>query len=119
MHVLRAAADLAREYQADVHLVHALPGQEAFYENTIDPGLRQYLMRTARDQIQKIQSDAGTNWELCVKATPVEVAVRQTAEDSGADLVIIGRGRLKEHFEPMRAHSTAIIRESPCPVLSV
>ena len=119
VHVLRVAADLALAYEADVHLVHALAGQEAFRENTIDPGLRQYLMRMAREQIERMQSDAGTNWELCVKAAPVEAAVRQTAEDYGADLVVIGRGRLKEHFEPMRAHSTAIIRESPCPVLSV
>ncbi len=119
LHVLRVAADLAHEYDAGVHLVHALPGQEAFYENTIDPGLRQYLMRTAKEQIDQLQRQAGTNWDLCVKAAPVEDVVRQVAEDYGADLVIIGRGRLKEHFEPVRTHSTAIIRESPCPVLSV
>jgi nucleotide-binding universal stress UspA family protein len=118
-HVLRVAGDLAYEYDAAVHLVHALPGQEAYYENTIDPGLRQYLMRSAREQINQLQYEAATNWELCVKAAPVEDAVRQVAEDYGADLVIIGRGRLKEHFEPMRTHSSAIIRESPCPVLSV
>jgi len=119
VNVLRVAADLAYEYDANVHLVHALPGQEAYYENTIDPGLRQYLMRTARDKINQLQCDAGTNWELCIKAAPVQDAVRQVAEDYGADLVIIGRGRLKEHFEPMRTNSTAIIRESPCAVLSV
>ena len=51
VHVLRVAADLAYEYDAAVHLVHALPGQEAYYENTIDPGLRQFLMRTARGRV--------------------------------------------------------------------
>lgn len=117
--VLRIAADLAHEYDAGVHLVHALTGQEAFYENTIDPGLRQHLMRIARDQINQLQLEAGTNWELCVKAAPVEDSVRRAAEGFGADVVIIGRSRLKEHFEPVRMHSTAIIRESPCPVLSV
>jgi nucleotide-binding universal stress UspA family protein len=119
VHVLRVAGDLAYEYDANVHLVHALPGQEAYYENTIDPGLRQFLMRTAREKINQLQYEAGTNWDLCVKAAPVEDAVRHVAEDYGADLVIIGRGRLKEHFGSMRSHSTAIIRESPCPVLSV
>jgi nucleotide-binding universal stress UspA family protein len=119
VHVLRVAADVAYEYDAQVQLVHAVTGQEAYYENTIDPGLRQYLMRTARERIKALQDEAGTNWELCVKAAPVEDVVRQVSEDYGADLVVIGRGRLKEHFEPMRAHSTAIIRESPCPVLSV
>ena len=49
------AADLAHEYDAGVHLVHAMPGQEAYYENTIDPGLRQFLMRTAREKINDLQ----------------------------------------------------------------
>ncbi len=118
-HVLRVASDLSHEYDAAVHLVHAVAGQEAFYENTIDPGLRQYRLRTAREQIDNLQCEVGTHWDLCVKAAPVQEAVRQVAEDFGADLVIVGRGRPKEHFEPMRTHSTAIIRESPCPVLSV
>lgn len=117
--VLETAADLVYEYNAAVHLVHAVEGQEAYYENTIDPGLRQYLMRLAREKIDGLQQEAKTDWELCVKAGPAAVAVRQTAEEFGADLVLIGRGRGREHFEPMRAHSTAIIRESPCAVLSV
>jgi len=117
--VLETAADLAYEYNAAVHLVHAVEGQETFYENTIDPGLRQFLMRSAREKIGELQEEARTDWGLCVKAAPVAGVVKQTAEEFGADLVLIGRGRGGEHFEPMRAHSTAIIRESPCPVLSV
>lgn len=121
--VLEVAADLAHEYDADVHLVHAMPGQEAYYENTIDPGLRQFLMREAREKIESLQQETGTNWELCVKLGPVEDAVRQMAEDYGADLVIIGRGRGRERgterLGARRTHSTGIIRESPCAVLSV
>jgi nucleotide-binding universal stress UspA family protein len=117
--VLRAAADVAAEYGAGVHLIHALPGQEAYYENNIDPGLRQFLMRLAKERIACLQHEAATDWELCVKAAPVAEAVRKTAEEYGADLLVIGRGRVKEHFGPMRTNSTAIIRESPCPVLSV
>ena len=117
--ILETAADLAFEYGAGVHLVHAVEGQEAYYENNIDPGLRQFLMRSAREKINELQREAGTEWDMCVKAGPAALAVRQTAEEFGADLVLIGRGRTREHFEPMRAHATAIIRESPCPVLSV
>ena len=119
VHVLQAAADVATEYGAHVHLVHALPGQEAYYENNIDPGLRQFLMRSAREKIAVLQREAGTDWELCVKAAPVAEVVRKTAEDYGADLVVIGRGRAREHLGPMRTNSTVIVRESPCPVLSV
>ncbi len=117
--VLEVAADLAHEYDAEVRLIHAMPGQEAFCEKNIDPGLRQSLMREAREKIECLQREVGTNWELCMKVGPVAEAVRKTADDSGADLVIIGRGRGRERFEAKRTHSTAIIRESPCPVLSV
>jgi nucleotide-binding universal stress UspA family protein len=117
--VLEVAADLAYEYEAAVHLVHAIPGQEAYQENTIDPGLRQFLIRTAKDKINALQHDVSTNWDLCVKMGPVADAVRQMAGEYGADLVVIGRGRSREHFEARRTQSTAIIRESPCPVLSV
>ncbi len=123
--VLEVAADLAYEYNAAVHLVHAVNGQEAYYENTIDPGLRQFLMRSAREKIQGLQHEAGTNWELCVKTGPVAEVVRLMAGEHGADLVIIGRerseigGGRRERFEAKGLHSTAIIRESPCAVLSV
>ena len=124
--VLEVAASLAYEYDAEVHLIHAIPGQEAYYENTIDPALRQFLMRTAREKICGLQKEAGTDWELCVKPGPVAETVRQMAEEYGADVVIIGRGRalmerggVRERLEAQRTHSTGIIRESPCPVLSV
>lgn len=76
--------------EAAVHVVHALPGQEAYYENTIDPGLRQFLM-----------------------------GVRRMSEEFGANAVVIGRGPAREHFEAKRTDSTAIIRQSSCAVLSV
>jgi hypothetical protein len=36
-----------------------------------------------------------------------------------ADVVIIGRGHVKEPLGRLRTNSYAIIRESPCPVISV
>jgi nucleotide-binding universal stress UspA family protein len=44
--------------------------------------------------------------------------IRQTARDEGADLLIVGRGHARENFSRARPLYT-IIRESPCPVLSV
>jgi nucleotide-binding universal stress UspA family protein len=44
--------------------------------------------------------------------------IRQTARDEGTDLLIVGRGHARETFSRARPLYT-IIRESPCPVLSV
>lgn len=118
VHVLRSADGIAKAFGAEVELLHSLPSQEA-YEHSVDPALRQYLARSAREQIAKLQRDAGTDWPLTVKAAHVSEAVRKTAEEFGADLVVIGRGHVQAHFGPMRTHAMAILRESPCPVLSV
>ncbi len=109
---------MAKEFDAEVQLLHALPSQEA-YEHNVDPGLRQYLARSAKEQLGALQREAGSDWVLTVKAAAVSEAVRKAAEEYGADLAIIGRGHIQEHFGPMRTHALAILRESPCPVLSV
>ena len=115
--MLEVAADLAHEYDAAVHLVHAIPGQEAYYENTIDPGLRQFLMRSAREKISALQHEAGTSWELCVKMGAVADSVRGVAEEFGADLVVIGRGRIRSGLKrgartPRRSSGRAPVRYS-------
>jgi nucleotide-binding universal stress UspA family protein len=49
----------------------------------------------------------------------VAEAVRTEAQRHKADLVIIGRGMLDQSLGRLRTHSYAIIRQAPCPVLSV
>jgi nucleotide-binding universal stress UspA family protein len=46
-------------------------------------------------------------------------AVRAEAERHNSDLIIIGRGLLHETLGRLRSHALGIIRQSPCPVLSV
>jgi nucleotide-binding universal stress UspA family protein len=42
-----------------------------------------------------------------------------SAREVGADLVIVGRGHVRERFAQMWSHLYTIIRDAPCPVLSV
>jgi nucleotide-binding universal stress UspA family protein len=49
----------------------------------------------------------------------VAVGVRDLALRNRADLVVIGRGAIRTGLGRLYAHSYDIIRESPCPVLSV
>jgi nucleotide-binding universal stress UspA family protein len=43
----------------------------------------------------------------------------RAAREVGADLVIVGRGHARGRFAQMWSHLYTIIRDSPCPVLSV
>jgi len=70
-------------------------------------------------EIQKLRREAGTDAELCLEAGDVSKIVRGEALRHAADLVIIGRGHIQETLGRLRTHEHVIIRESPCPVLSI
>ncbi len=46
-------------------------------------------------------------------------AVRTVALAKRSDLVVIGRGEIHSTFGRLRANAYSIVREAPCPVLSV
>lgn len=85
------------------------------------PGRRFHraLLESARTEIRKLQHEAGTDVEVCLEGGGVSTVVRSAALHHDADLVVIGRGKLHETLGRLRSNSYAIIRESPCPVISV
>ena len=117
--ILDWAAKFAREYGADLDIVHAIPTSTVsvggFY---FDPEWRVQVENEARDRIAYLRQDLGIKGEVRVETGEVATAVRAVAEHSHADLVVVGRthggvlGRL-------RANAYAIIRDSPCPVTAV
>lgn len=117
--VIQAASDMAASYGAVVHLVHAIAAPEAKPGSNIDAGLKRLLFDTAREQIGKCQEQAGTAWDVCIQSGGVSSVLRDAVVHSEADLVVIGRGHLQVRFGRFRTNVGAIIRESPCPVLSV
>jgi nucleotide-binding universal stress UspA family protein len=66
-----------------------------------------------------MQKEAGTNFEVLIEAGNIPETVRRVAENQRADLVLIGRGALPHFAGRLRSHAYAIVRDMPCPVLSV
>ena len=62
---------------------------------------------------------AGVNAPACVTLGDVAGAVREEAIRHAADLVVIGRGSIHERLGRLRTHAYGIIRQAPCPVISV
>ena len=116
--LLQIACELCEEYGAELILCHAVPGSEAMPERVLDRELRRHLVAQAREQLEALVAG------LCVPATfAVEVgdiaqAVDAAAQSCNADLLIIGRAH-HTGLGRLRTHSYSIIRESPCPVLSI
>ena len=116
--VIAAALQLADEYGAELALTHVVPGSEAIPEKLMDCELRRHLMAQAREQLLALTSKAGANGAVMVRTGEIAKSVGETAAEFGANLVVIGRGH-HHGFGRLRTHSYAIIRDSPCPVLSI
>ncbi|HYI92628.1 MAG TPA: universal stress protein [Bryobacteraceae bacterium] len=117
--LIRYAEDLAKEYDAELRLVHAVTATEASSDVENDNETRTNLLESASQQIQALQAKAGTNLEIFVDGGPVSTVIETAALRYSADLVVIGRGKLHEKFGRLRTHEYSVIRDSPCPVLSV
>lgn len=114
------ATRFAREQGATVKLVHAIPAAQPPDGIDIEGHkFRAYLIDVSREELAKVQREAGTALETIVEGGDVAPVVRRAAEENDADLVVIGRGVLQEFFGRMRTHVYSVIREAPCPVISV
>jgi nucleotide-binding universal stress UspA family protein len=116
---MRFACRLANDNQARLFLVHAVPGAEVAPEKYFDSDLRQYLERDARKAITQLQENASIAAPLCVGMGDVSHVVRDSALGHSADLVVIGRGRATRTLGRLRSNVYSIIRDAPCPVISV
>ena len=57
--------------------------------------------------------------ETAVEAGDVSQVVTDAARAARADLIVIGRGVMHHTLGRMRTNVYSIIREAPCPVISI
>jgi len=117
---LRAASELCDEYGAELMVAHAVPATDAIPERGMDKELGAHLKVDARDRIQRSLSALDiVAAQVCIEGGDVSKVVKTAATAHHADLVVIGRGVHSGLAGRLRTHSYAIIRDSPCPVLSI
>lgn len=106
--LLRWAAQFATEQKAELQVVHALPAS-----------VRGFVLDTVEQRISDLQSEAGTDFDILSRFGKVEDVVREAALAYEADLILIGRGVIQRTLGRLRTAAYAIIREAPCPVISI
>lgn len=116
---MRFASRLAENFHSKLWLVHAVPGPEAGPEKYFDADLQTYLQNEARNTIEKMKETAGVKAQLCLGTGDVANIVHQAALHHAADLLVIGRGHATRTLGRLRTNTYSIIRQSPCPVISV
>lgn len=116
--LLRVAQDFHDTLGATVHLVHVVPGEEAFPQHLMDQEFENSLRQDACETIRAMQCTNGTRFEVSIETGNVSRCIAEYARSIDADLVLAGRG--SEHNRGgLRSHTYGIIRDSPCPVLSI
>ncbi|MFN3324687.1 MAG: universal stress protein [Bryobacteraceae bacterium] len=113
------AAGFAERTGARLLLIHALPDLEGRSGDYFDPDWRQRIERDALEEIASLQKSVGTSAEVIARSGDAPKVVCGLAEERKADLLVIGRGSVAGVFGRLRANAYAIIRQSPCPVVSV
>lgn len=118
--VLHWAAAFAREFAADLAIVHALPLSLTRINGVyFDPEWRQQVAGHARAGISELQQQMLTTAEVWIENGDPPDAIRDAAGRWDAGLLVIGRGRRAGVLGRLRANAYAILRESPCPVVTV
>lgn len=117
---LEWAALAAREFRARLVIVHALPSLQGYSGRGLDDGLRNELTGAAKERIAEAMAAAGVRMaEVRIEGGNVSHVVSTAADREKADLVVIGRSSEAGLVGGLRANAYSIIRESPCPVVSV
>lgn len=104
---IRLAGLLAQDLESSLMLVHAVTAKEAATDSQI------------RSRIRELQRAANVSVPICLGTGHIDSVVTGAAKAHGADLLIVGRGRAPEIFGSLRSHVFSIIRDSPCPVLTI
>jgi nucleotide-binding universal stress UspA family protein len=105
------AAAMQREFGARLTVIHGMACRD-------DPAAEE-LERSVREEVARFEKSAGMEAELLLETGDASKVVCETADRICADLLVIGRGSASGGFGRLRTHAYAMIRQSPCPVVSV
>jgi nucleotide-binding universal stress UspA family protein len=118
--VLCWAWGFAQAFGGKLSVFHALPFSTTrlggFY---FDPDWRIQLIHKARERIEFLMQDLGVPGEITIESAETPLMVRDAAAEAKADVLVIGRGSTPRAHGHLPATSYAIVRESPCPVVTI
>jgi nucleotide-binding universal stress UspA family protein len=118
--VLRWGADFAREYGADLAVVHAISNSTITLGGIyFDPEWSTQVRSESRGRIEYLLKESGIKAEIFITTGDPAEAVRTVAAESSANVLVIGRGRATGVLGRLRTHAYAILRDSPCPVAAI
>jgi len=119
--VLWYASQAAETFHANLSLVHAIPAAEPGLPVQLDLEERVQSMerQAARDRLRELQTVVGSHAPVCIVVGPVRDALTEAARRLRADVLVIGRSSQPGAQGRLRDLTYSVVRDAPCPVLSV
>jgi nucleotide-binding universal stress UspA family protein len=114
---LEWAAWLEKEFGARLTLLH-VAATAAEHSQTADTRWRTTREAVA-EELDRLQQAAHTQAEIAIEAGEAAPAICAAAARLQASVLVIGRGSAAGVFGRLRTNAYAIIRQAPCPVVSV
>jgi nucleotide-binding universal stress UspA family protein len=114
--LLAYAGRFARDFSADLEVMHVVPEFHAKYELETAANWESRLAATLAEEVRaagaeaaKIQIEQGETVEaICARAAAMDASV-----------LVIGRGAPESGGRRLKTEAYAVVRQSPCPVLSI
>ncbi len=116
--VLRAAASLASAYTAQLWIVHVVPTPPAYPDVALEEHTEQ-LTEASQIRLRELKAKLGVDAPHTVIDALLAEGIHHEVVRRKADLLVTGRGHSIGTFSRLWSHLYSIIRDSPCPVLSV
>jgi nucleotide-binding universal stress UspA family protein len=116
--ILRAAAALAKSYQANLALVHVLEMPPATPEIDFTP-YRQDLINAGHAHMRSLKDKLKLDVPDVVIEAGISDGIREEIVRRKVDLLVVGRGHDQGIVSRVWSRLYSIVRDCPCPVLSI
>ena len=119
--VLRYANRAAEAVYANLTLVHVIPGNgsDLPVQLHLEERLESPKAEAASRRIEELQSAAGSHAPVRIATGAIKDQLTGEARRLDADVLVMGRSPESGALGRMRDLSYAVVRDAPCPVLSV
>jgi nucleotide-binding universal stress UspA family protein len=116
--VLRAAASIASAYRAQLWILHVVPTPPAYPDIDLEEHTRR-LNEASQVKLRELKAKVGVDAPHTVIDALLAEGIHHEVVRRKADLLVTGRGHSTGTFGRIWSHLYPIIRDSPCPVLSI
>jgi nucleotide-binding universal stress UspA family protein len=116
--VLRAAASIASAYSAQLWILHVVPTPPAYPDIDLEEHTK-HLNEASQVRLRELKAKVGVDAPHTIIDALLAEGIHHEVVRRKADLLVTGRGHSVGTFSRIWSHLYSIIRDSPCPVLSI